>query len=103
MRRSKTQLTPAILQAALHGLEIQRNTLDEQIGQVNLLLGRRAPGRTPRSTGRDSEQTTQPKRSPLSAAARRRISAAQRKRWAAVRAEGRSQGKSASAAKKSKI
>jgi hypothetical protein len=102
MRRSKTQpLNPIILSAALHGLQIQRNTLDEQIEQVNLLLGRRAPGRTPRSTGRDSEQTTQPKRSPLSAETRRRISAAQKNRWKKVRANQRSKEKSKRAGKKS--
>jgi hypothetical protein len=97
MPRSKTQLNETILQAALHGLEIQRNRLNEEVEQVRSLLSRRAPG----FAGRNSEQR-QSERSPLSAAARRRISAAQRKRWAAVTAEARSQGKSASAVKKSK-
>jgi hypothetical protein len=106
MPKSKTQsLNPTILQAALQGLEIQRNTLDEQIEEVRALLGHRAPGRSARSTEHDSEQQPQPKRSRLSAAARKRISTAQKKRWAAVRAEQQAKEKSQTkkAVKKSAI
>jgi peptidoglycan hydrolase CwlO-like protein len=95
-----------ILESALHGLEIQRNRLDEQIEQVRSLLGRRAPGRATRFAERDSEQKAQPKRRRLSAAARRRISATQKKRWKKVRAEQRLKEKSTEAkraAKKSKV
>jgi hypothetical protein len=96
MPRSKTQpLDPMILESALGGLEIQRDKLDEQIEQVCSLLGRRALlGRTGRSAESDSEQRAQPKRSRLSDAARRRIGAAQRRRWAALKAEQRSKEKS---------
>jgi peptidoglycan hydrolase CwlO-like protein len=106
MPKSKTQsLNPTILQAALQGLEIQRNTLDEQIEEVRALLGHRAPGRSARANESDSEQQAQPHRSRLSAAARKRISAAQRKRWAKVRSDQRSKEKSKTkkAVKKSAI
>jgi hypothetical protein len=94
MPRPRTQpLNPTILEAALHGLEIQRNKLDEQIEQIRALLGRRAPGRPARSTEPGSGQQTRPKRRQLSAAARKRISAAQKKRWAAARAEQQSKEK----------
>jgi hypothetical protein len=89
MPRSKTQLDPTILLSAIQGLEIRRNKLDEQIEQVRSLLGRRAPG----FAERDSEQGPQSKRSGLSSAARKRISAAQRQRWAKVKADQRSKEK----------
>jgi peptidoglycan hydrolase CwlO-like protein len=98
-------LNPTILRAALHGLEIQRDKLDEQIEQVRALLGHRAPGRPARANEADSEQQAQPNRRRLSAAARKRISAAQKKRWAKVRSDQRSKEKSKTkkAVKKSAI
>ena len=41
--------SPEILEAALQGLESQRQKLEEQIAQVRSLLGRRV-GRPPRAT-----------------------------------------------------
>jgi hypothetical protein len=87
MPKSKPQqLNPAILEAALDGLEIQRKRLDEQIGQVRALLRRRTPGRPARSTDSDSEQQARPKRRKMSAAARKRIGLVQKRRWAEFRA-----------------
>jgi hypothetical protein len=106
MRPSKAQFNPTILKAALYGLEIQRNKLDEHIEQIRALLGRRSPGRAARSTQADSQQRAQPQRRKLSSAARKRIAAAQKKRWAAVRAEQQSKEKSVGtkkAAKKSNV
>ncbi|MGC2661732.1 MAG: hypothetical protein WA324_27560 [Bryobacteraceae bacterium] len=87
---AKTSAAPSreILEAALHGLEAQRQKLDEQIAQVRSLLGRRV-GRPPKSNG-DSGATSSgsaapTKRRGLSAEARKRIAAAQKKRWAAFR------------------
>jgi hypothetical protein len=60
-------LTPDILQAALSGLEAQRERIDGQISELRRLLG--------------TNQATVAKR-PMSAAGRARIAAAQRKRWA---------------------
>jgi hypothetical protein len=79
MPRTKTGSSPdpAILEAALEGLEIQRQRVEEQIRQVRSLLGK--PGRTPKGGDKPSAKRD------LSEAARRRISLAQKKRWAAFR------------------
>jgi hypothetical protein len=87
---AKTSAAPSreILEAALHGLEAQRQKLDEQIAQVRSLLGRRV-GRPPKSNGESagtsSGSAAPTKRRGLSAEARKRIAAAQKKRWAAFR------------------
>ncbi len=74
-KSSSTLDESAILTAALEGLKVQRQKIDEQIQQVSARLSRIA-GRKP--VGRP------PKRGKrvLSAAARKRISLAQKKRWA---------------------
>ena len=68
-----------VLEAALVGLQLRRQQLDEQIMEVRSLLGR--------GTGRRGRPAVQAKngRSRLSAAARRRIAAAQKRRWAEYR------------------
>jgi hypothetical protein len=88
---AKTSAGPSreILEAALHGLEAQRQKLDEQIAQVRSLLGRRV-GRPPKSNDGESAAAANGGASPkkrrgLSAEARKRIAAAQKKRWAAFR------------------
>jgi hypothetical protein len=88
---AKTFAAPSreILEAALHGLEAQRQKLDEQIGEVRGMLGRRA-GRPAKSAVSASEGAANgPARSGrkrvLSPEARKRIAAAQKKRWAAFR------------------
>jgi len=75
MPRSSSKLDElAILTAALDGLRLQRLKIDEQIQQVSARLNRAAGhkpgGRPPKSRKRV-----------LSAAARKRISQAQKKRW----------------------
>lgn len=78
-----------ILEAALQGLEAQKQKLDEQIAQVRAMLGHRV-GR-PRKNAREQnaasavERAGTGKRRVLSAEARKRIAAAQKKRWAAFR------------------
>lgn len=70
-------LDNAILQAALEGLEFQRQRIEGQIAQVQCLLApRRGPTPVP-AAGK-------PKRT-ISAAGRKRIAAAQRRRWAALK------------------
>jgi hypothetical protein len=66
-----------ILEAALAGLEFQRQRVDQQIAQVRSLL-RPAPKK------RTAQAPAKPRRT-MSAGARRRISAAQKKRWAALK------------------
>lgn len=73
-----------ILEAALHGLEAQRQKLDEQIVQVRSMLGRRA-GRPAKSASQSGSASTAGRKRVLSAEARKRIAAAQKKRWAAFR------------------
>lgn len=86
MARSKSMQDPSILEAALDGLELQRQRLDEQIAQVRSLLGRNG-GRG--RTAAKPAPTSTPKRV-LSPAARKRIAAAQKRRWAEFR---KAQGK----------
>jgi hypothetical protein len=80
-----------ILEAALQGLELQKQRLDDQISQVRALLGRRV-GRPPKSSPAAAGPAAAPgpKRT-LSEEARKRIAAAQKRRWAAFR-KGKSQG-----------
>jgi len=75
-----------ILEAALQGLELQRQKLDEHIAQVRSLLGRRV-GRPPKEGHAASvaEVKKAPVKRVLSAEARKRIAAAQKRRWAAFR------------------
>ena len=78
-----------ILEAALQGLEAQRQKLEEQISQVRSLLGRRAgrPSKSALASGGGTAATTPTGRRKrvLSPEARKRIAAAQKKRWAAFR------------------
>jgi len=79
----------SLLAAALEGLELQKQRIDEQIQEVRSLLGK-APGRRGRpsgSTNGGAKVRTAPvaKRARLSAAARKRIAAAQKRRWAEYR------------------
>jgi peptidoglycan hydrolase CwlO-like protein len=77
-----------ILEAAVQGLEAQRQKLDEQIAEVRGLMGQRS-GRAPKAhaseRGNNSAEGGRRKKRVLSAEARKRIAAAQKKRWAAFR------------------
>jgi hypothetical protein len=77
MPRTNSIPNQALLSAALEGLELQKKRIDEQIQEVRSLLGKGRRGRPPSnhkgSAGR------------LSTAARRRIAAAQKRRWAEYR------------------
>ena len=78
-----------ILEAALQGLEAQRQKLDEQIAQVRAMMGQRS-GRTTKNArgqngGGEAKRAGGKKRRNLSAEARKRIAAAQKKRWADFR------------------
>ena len=79
-RGKKSIADAALLAAALEGLEAQKQRLEEQIGQVRALLGKRA-----RPAAVSTGGAVASKKKPLSAAARRRISVAQKKRWAEYR------------------
>jgi peptidoglycan hydrolase CwlO-like protein len=90
---AKTSAPPnkEILEAALQGLEAQRQKLEEQIQQVRTMIGSRRAGRPSKDR---EESATGPsaasgsvgrKKRVLSSEARKRIAAAQKKRWAAFR------------------
>ncbi len=88
MAKKSASPSKEILEAALQGLEAQRQKLDEQISEVRALMGGRA-GRSSRGNGggegrATAARTTRKKRT-LSPEARKRIAAAQKKRWAAFR------------------
>jgi len=74
----------SLLAAALEGLELQRQRIDEQIREVRSLLGK-TPGRRGRPPKLAGQGDMQVKRARLSPAARKRIAAAQKRRWAAYR------------------
>jgi hypothetical protein len=80
----------SLLTAALEGLELQKQRIDEQIQEVRSLLGK-TPGRRGRPPGSTNSGSTNSapasKRTAgrLSAAARKRIAAAQKRRWAEYR------------------
>jgi hypothetical protein len=87
-RISASSPNKEILEAALQGLEAQRQKLDDQIAQVRSLIGRRL-GRPPRSSNGVAAATGSSRagrrKRVLSPEARKRIAAAQKKRWAAFR------------------
>jgi hypothetical protein len=90
MPKTKTSVgtnDPVFLAAALEGLKLQRARIDDQILQVEGLLGKRRPGRPPASAAAvETAAPAAPRRKrKLSAAARARIAAAQKKRWAEYR------------------
>jgi hypothetical protein len=71
------------LRAALIGYESEKARIEGTIAQIRAQLGHRGPGRPKALT--DGTEQTAPKRHSMSASARRRIAAAQRKRWAALK------------------
>jgi hypothetical protein len=77
-RPKKTIENNELLEAALAGLQLKRQQLDEQIREVRALLG---------GVGRRAHASAAPKNgsSRLSPAARKRIAAAQKRRWAEYR------------------
>jgi hypothetical protein len=79
MPRTNSIGNNALLTAALEGLELQKKRIDEQIQEVRSLLGKGRRGRPPSSNGERRGSGR------LSAAARRRIAAAQKRRWAEYR------------------
>jgi hypothetical protein len=89
---AKTFATPnrEILEAALQGLETQRQRLDEQISQVRRMMGQRT-ARPSKASAAEASTDSAPassrdrKRRILSPEARKRIAAAQKKRWATFR------------------
>jgi hypothetical protein len=78
----------SLLTAALEGLQLQKQRIDEQIREVRSLLGK-TPGRRGRPRGTSGNAASNAadagKRTRLSPSARKRIAAAQKRRWAKYR------------------
>src|SRR5882672_2563085 len=69
-----------LLAMALIGYEAQKAKIDAAIREIQAQLGHRGPGRP-----KAAADGAAPSKRTLSVATRRRIAAAQRKRWAAIR------------------
>lgn len=82
MTRGESTVREELLKAALEGLEVKRARIEDQIREVESMLGQRR-GRPPAA----APQPVQPSGGArqLSEAARRRIAAAQKRRWAEYR------------------
>ena len=78
----------SLLNAALEGLQLQKQRIEEQIRHVRARLGKGAAGRGRPNVG-NSTRTGARK---LSAAARKRIAAAQKRRWAEYRKASAAKG-----------
>lgn len=87
-----THIDPAILQAAVEGLEHRLAEVNEKLAAVRKLL--RAGNPAPAAVSKPGRR---PRRK-MSAAARKRISVAQRKRWAQFRAKSAPRKKGRAAA-----
>ena len=85
MARSSAAPSKEILEAALQGLEAQREKLDEQIAQVRALMGGRSGRSAHAGAGQANASAPGRKKRVLTPEARKRIAAAQKKRWAAFR------------------
>ena len=83
-RPSSSMQDPALLAAALEGLELQRKRIEDQIAMVRgLLSGRKSVASVPAAEKAASSPSR--RKRVLSEEARLRIAAAQKKRWAAFR------------------
>jgi len=81
MARGKSDQNAAILEYALHHLERERDEIQAKIDHIRSQLGGRAAGSS--ATSPAPAASSEPrKRRVLSEAARKRIAAAQKRRWA---------------------
>jgi len=90
------KLTPEIINAAVEGFEQQKLRIDAQIAELRQMLTG-----TPTATAATPEGPKGRRR--MSAAARKRIGDAQRKRWAESKGEAESPSKTATAKPKRKM
>jgi hypothetical protein len=80
MPRGRTTSDPTTLAMALVGYELEKQKIDEKIRQIRAQLGGRAGGGA--ATNSAPARADGTGRRTLSVSARKRIAAAQRKRWA---------------------
>lgn len=91
------KLTPEIIAAAISGFEAQKTRIDGQIAELRALLtgGPSAPA--------DAAEPPKRKRRTMSAASRKAIGEAQRKRWAAAKKTAEPSATEAAAKPKRKL
>ena len=90
MARSINEKVNTHLQAALDSLEREKTQIDDQIRAIRSVLGQSAPPVAAKSSAPEESAGSEPvvrrrRRRKLSAEARARIAAAQKKRWADFR------------------
>jgi hypothetical protein len=85
-----------LLAMALIGYEAAKAKINATIAEIEAKLGRRGPVR-PRAA---TDGAATPAKRTMSAAGRKRIAAAQRKRWAVTKAQGKSAAKPATPKKR---
>lgn len=73
------KLTKEMIEAAIQGFESQKQHIDSQVAELRAMLSSNANG-----SARDSQPASDKKRG-MSAAGRKAIADAQRKRWAALK------------------
>jgi hypothetical protein len=88
------QLTAEILDAAIEGFETRKLRIDEQIAQVRQLLNGE------QSIAAATSETQKRTRRTMTAAARKRIGDAQRKRWAVTKGDAETASKTAAEPKR---
>jgi hypothetical protein len=81
MARGKSDQNAAILEYALHHLERERDEIQAKIDHIRRQLGGRAVNSSPTSAALSASSEPHKKRV-LSESARKRIAAAQKRRWA---------------------
>ena len=77
------QLNESVLLAAIEGFESQKTKIDQQIAELRTML----PGSAAPATSAVTQEAPPRKRRKMSAAGRKAIAEAQRKRWAASRVQ----------------
>ena len=92
MPRGRSSSDPTTLAMALVGYEIEKQKIEDKIRQIRAQLGGRSAGRPGAAAG---AQGGPRRKRTLSASARKRIAAAQRKRWAEHRKKLAASGKGA--------
>src|ERR1017187_3856821 len=93
------QLTPEIISAAIDGFEQQKLRIDAQVAELRAMLS----GGPAEPAATSEVPPGKRKRRKMSAAGRKAIAEAQRKRWAASKGEAESPSKTATAKPKRKM
>jgi hypothetical protein len=89
--KMSAKLTNTIIEAAIDGFQAQKRQIDIQIAELRAMLS--GPATEPDTATDEPAKPAKPKRS---AAVRKRMAAAQKKRWAVVKGDAAAPAKKAS-------